>query len=325
MKQRLIDILNIPSIPENSILLSHYVLSMCSKLGVSVEIDETGNILITKGKSEVYPCVVAHLDTVQPYKDINVYEENGKLHSKIGIGGDDKCGVFICLELLRLMPKLKVALFVGEESACIGSEDVDLKWFDDCGYIIGIDRYGKSDYIDHYFNSKTTSKRFNRAVRDCINAYGYKSHSGIITDVFTLLTNNVGLSCCNMSCGYYFHHTKDEFVIIDDVFNALNLVKDMIYSLGYERYEFNYDVYDWKSNQVAKEEYEDFRQQYTDYQYGYTNSDHNKIISLKCDYCERWVGEDEIHYIDDEKICDDCWLYLMGTEFESDKIITTEK
>ena len=81
-------------------------------------IDELGNIYVTKGKiseGEFYPCVVAHTDTVHKIDTINIREEylkdsKGKDSFSLkayndngdptGIGGDDKCGVFACLQLL---------------------------------------------------------------------------------------------------------------------------------------------------------------------------------------------------------------------------------
>jgi len=33
--------------------------------GVKIECDKQGNLYITKGKSESYPCIVAHMDQVQ--------------------------------------------------------------------------------------------------------------------------------------------------------------------------------------------------------------------------------------------------------------------
>ncbi len=94
------------------------------------QIDEIGNIYVTKGEisdQEFYPCVVAHTDTVHPIDSINIREEElkdskGNLSFSLkayndegnptGIGGDDKCGVFACLQLLEEFDTIKVAFFV---------------------------------------------------------------------------------------------------------------------------------------------------------------------------------------------------------------------
>jgi hypothetical protein len=72
--------------------------------------------------------------------DINVREEmlpNAQKEIKLsykaydndgaptGIGGDDKCGVFACLTLLKELPYVKAAFFVSEETGCHGSLKAD--------------------------------------------------------------------------------------------------------------------------------------------------------------------------------------------------------
>jgi hypothetical protein len=56
-----------------------------------------------------------------------------------GIGGDDKCGVFACLTLLKELPNLKAAFFVSEETGCHGSRMADSKFFKNVGYGIQFD------------------------------------------------------------------------------------------------------------------------------------------------------------------------------------------
>lgn len=244
LRYKLVDILEIPSTCDNNTLLSHYILSECSKIeGLEVLVDYAGNILITKGKDnkpKFYPAVTAHLDTVHDYRKIDVWLSGGKLYSNTGIGGDDKCGVFICLELLKTLPVLKVMLFVGEECGCIGSDKFDLSFIKDCGYIIALDRRGNNDYINYYWGSKSTSRKFDRAVRKAIKSYGYSSEDGLITDVFNLIGKKIDLSCCNLSVGYYRPHSSNEFVVINDVYNAMKLTKNMIQLLGCKRFGYNY-------------------------------------------------------------------------------------
>jgi acetylornithine deacetylase/succinyl-diaminopimelate desuccinylase-like protein len=43
-------------------------------------------------------------------------------------------------------------------------------------------------------------------------------------------------SCINFATGYYNYHSKDEYVIIEDVFNSLEIGKKMISDLGYKKY-----------------------------------------------------------------------------------------
>ena len=56
-----------------------------------------------------------------------------------GIGGDDKCGVFLCLEMLMKLDVVKIAFFVAEEVVCLGSLHADEFFFKDVGYAIQFD------------------------------------------------------------------------------------------------------------------------------------------------------------------------------------------
>ena len=92
-----------------------------------IEEDTHGNIYITKGKADLYPCIVSHLDQVHKFADNKKIIKNDDYlialngAKQIGTGGDDLVGVFICLELLQSIDIIKIAFFVQEEIGCIGS------------------------------------------------------------------------------------------------------------------------------------------------------------------------------------------------------------
>ena len=93
------------------------------------EVDEHDNIYITKGKAKAYPCVVSHTDTVHDiYKEYKVYQVKGNFVAfdsdsmqQVGTGGDDKVGMWVCLEMLRKFDNIKICFFAQEEIGCIGS------------------------------------------------------------------------------------------------------------------------------------------------------------------------------------------------------------
>jgi hypothetical protein len=197
--------------------------------------DEYGNIFITKGVSDTYPCVAAHLDQVQDdhSKDFVCIEGHGvifgysaKSHQQQGLGADDKNGILICLECLKRFDVIKVAFFVGEETGCKGSSQCDLSFFKDCRFIIEPDRRGSSDLITSMFCGDVCSGDF----IDAINAdkFGYSETQGSITDVGELVKRGVGISCLNLSCGYYEAHTDTEFTVIEELENCLSFVCEII-------------------------------------------------------------------------------------------------
>ena len=53
------------------------------------------------------------------------------------------------------------------------------------------------------------------------------------TDVYAL-RNKFDFSCINFSIGYYDYHTKNEYVVVEDVFNGIEMGRKMIESLKYE-------------------------------------------------------------------------------------------
>lgn len=203
--------------------------------GAKVVQDKNGNLLITKGESETYPCLAAHIDQVQNAhsKDFKAYEFDGviigysqKAKEQQGLGGDDKNGVFIALECLRKYDVLKVAFFVGEEIGCKGSSAVDMSFFDDCRFVVEADRKGAHDLVTEIYCEELCSNEFLAATN--YEKFGYKPTEGGLTDVRELKSNGLKVSCVNMSCGYYEPHTDHEITILADLENTLNFVMNIV-------------------------------------------------------------------------------------------------
>jgi len=167
--ERFMELLSVPSKTYREDRMVNYLMGVISKMeDVSVYSDEMGNIYATKGilATGYYPLFIAHTDTVHEMIDdiIVVKTELPKpntfgmtynptvLHKSLkaidndgnptGIGGDDKCGIFICLELLRKLENCKVALFVSEETGCVGSSKCDVDFLKDVGYAVQFDAPG---------------------------------------------------------------------------------------------------------------------------------------------------------------------------------------
>ena len=204
--------------------------------GVTVVQDENGNLLITKGESESYPCICAHMDQVQRHhpKDFECIENDdvifgysSKTRSQCGLGADDKNGLFIALECLASYDVLKCAFFVGEEIGCRGSSEVDMSFFNDCRYCIQVDRRGNSDMVTSIYTDMCSADFI---VDTNYESYGYNLSSGAMTDVAELFERGVGVSCINLSCGYYEPHTDHEFTSKSDVQKCYDFVCHIIES-----------------------------------------------------------------------------------------------
>jgi putative aminopeptidase FrvX len=61
---RLKEILSIPSLYGREEKVRNYISQWAIARNIPFYIDVTGNIYLTKGQSDSYPCMVAHMDTV---------------------------------------------------------------------------------------------------------------------------------------------------------------------------------------------------------------------------------------------------------------------
>ena len=80
--------------------------------------------MYVKGKDKI--CLTAHMDTVhgEIVKDYYVLKEDGKtiVSSPQGIGGDDRCGVYMIMKILEKTKLRPTILFCeDEEVGCVGS------------------------------------------------------------------------------------------------------------------------------------------------------------------------------------------------------------
>lgn len=237
------DLLEIPSSSDMENIMVAYIVSRLHTMNdITFDLDVNGNILVTKGQAETYPCVVAHMDTVHSIRgmvDVLEVQHGGRtiLTSPDGIGGDDKCGIYSVFYALKMFKNVKAVFFTQEETGCVGSNAIEHDFFDDCGYIIQLDRWGRGDFIDTYYSDPTVSPEYSEAAAPVLQKFGYKSTEGLFTDSITLHDNGVGISCVNVSCGYYEHHTKNEKIDTHEFYNSLRFLRSLIKALGENRYE----------------------------------------------------------------------------------------
>ncbi len=202
---------------------------------VTLAMDDYGNLYASKGESETYPCVVAHLDQVQKIhsKDFKAIETKHIIfgyspsnHSFEGVGADDKNGILICLEALKKYDRMKCVFFREEEIGCRGSLSCDMEFFNDCRFVIQCDRRGNSDLITTIGGTDLCSNEFIKAINP--EEWGYKETQGMMTDVETLKENELAVSAINISCGYFNPHTDEEITVKHDLEKCWKLVQHII-------------------------------------------------------------------------------------------------
>jgi len=202
---------------------------------------EDGNTYITKGLADTYPCVIAHTDTVHDiHKDFTVFGDNDIMFAmdmtsgfQVGVGGDDKVGIYVALEMLIGLDVVKVAFFRDEEHGCLGSREADMGWFKDVEFVLQCDRQGYKDFVNTIYGQKLFDKPFSNAIGDILARYGKKETSqGGLTDVYQLVENGLEVCVANMSCGYYRPHSDDEVIAIQEVFDTRDMVFEIVSDLG---------------------------------------------------------------------------------------------
>lgn len=234
----LTEILKVQSHSKNEKFMLLYLINKITEMGLDYTLDLAGNILVTKGKASVYPCIVSHMDTVhqcvdeyEVYRDVDNKNDlfaltDGK--NPTGIGGDDKCGIFACLYFLTILPAVKVIFFTQEETGCVGSNAIPVSYFSDCRYILQLDRRGNSDLIVKYGDDKTISKCFRKKINSIKDIYKMEFATGATTDCMTLFKRKVHLSCINISSGYFNPHSNTEYVDCAGLANAVNFTQHLI-------------------------------------------------------------------------------------------------
>lgn len=221
-----------------------YIKQRVEEFGCNYSTDTYGNIYVTKGVTELYSCIVAHTDTVHDIReDFSVFQNEEVLfafsddtESQVGIGGDDKVGIFIALNLLRDSINLKAVFFRNEEIGCLGSKEADMSFFSNCNVVLQADRRGNSDFINVAAGTTLCSKEFLDTISQSLIDYGYKIANGSITDVMTLKRNGLAICCANVSCGYHHPHSDSEIVRIDEVEDCLLLFSDIIDKCAGKKY-----------------------------------------------------------------------------------------
>lgn len=212
-----------------------YLEGLLPLLGNDITVvNDKNNLYVVKGKAETYPCIVAHTDQVQEInKNTDVLRTDDlfvgfDFHKKqqVGLGADDKNGIFMVILALIQFPILKACLFNGEETGCLGSTACNMEFFNDCRFVIQCDRKGGSDFISKGSGIELASDEF---IQDCqLDLFKYNTTDGLITDVVTLKQRGLNVSCCNISCGYYNPHTDCEVSKISDIEKCWNFVKHIL-------------------------------------------------------------------------------------------------
>lgn len=173
-------------------------------------------------KGDVPVLLVAHMDTVHTLKPSEIKEVNGKISSPQGIGGDDRCGIFIIMNILKNL-KCSVVLCEDEEVGGVGAKIFAKSDFInqlDVNYIIEFDRKNANDAVFYSCDNKD----FTEFVTDTT---GFKVAYGSFSDI-SIIAPAAKIAAVNLSCGYYNAHTTDEYVMYDEMMDVVQAAEVLI-------------------------------------------------------------------------------------------------
>lgn len=238
------DILSVQSVSQDSgAMLEHMVFALAAE-GCRVSVDD-GMVFAKRGDlREPVPCYVAHLDTVHAIVDPARYKADAwvrkdgelvwhafdpKTGKQRGIGGDDKCGLFLCLMAARYLPNVQIVLTRDEEIGALGAHALSPEVFAAAACVIQADRRGNDEAIINGAYDDIASGDWQAAMRPILDRHGYSwSHAGTWTDVVALAdAGTISVSAVNLAAGYHRAHSEDTYIVESELDRCVTLALEM--------------------------------------------------------------------------------------------------
>jgi hypothetical protein len=165
--------------------------------------------------------LIAHLDTVHRQKaDIICFSPDMRyVMSPQGIGGDDRCGVYMILQIINRLP-CHVLFCEDEEKGGIGAKAftrADI--LPSVNYIVEMDRRGSNDAVFYRCN--------NPEFTDFVLSFGFKENHGTFSDI-SVIAPYLDTAAVNISAGYYNEHSQHEYIDMVAVENNIRRISEML-------------------------------------------------------------------------------------------------
>lgn len=165
--------------------------------------------------------LVAHMDTVhrQPVEQICYSADGAVAMSPQGIGGDDRCGVWMILQILRTT-NCHVLFCEDEDVGCIGAKKFtggSLR--PQVNYIVELDRRGNNDAVFYRCD--------NPEFEDFVTSFGFETAGGSCSDI-SYIAPYLETAAVNISCGYYCEHQRHEYIHLEEIELNADRVAQMV-------------------------------------------------------------------------------------------------
>ena len=266
-------------------------------------------------KGDVPVLLVAHMDTVHK-EQCNKFIWNGdKISAKEGIGGDDRCGIFIIMNIVNSL-HCSVLLCEDEEVGGIGaSEFTKTEHIKNLGvnYMIEFDRKGHNDAVFY----DCDNPEFEKFV---INNTGFKTAHGSFSDI-SYLAPAAEIAAVNLSSGYYNAHTTSEYVMYNEMMNVVEVGKKLIKAECNEPFKYIKRKY---TKDYAYSLFDNWEDEYFDGYSMYVDKKKKKKVDfdleLEVVYMNMY-GYEEVEYVTG-RTKEECWakFFLTCTNVSFDNI-----
>ncbi len=212
------------------------------KKTLRIELNKMGYATVTDhgylyAKGSVPVMLVAHMDTVhaQPVKTICKSADGRIVMSPEGIGGDDRAGVYMILQILK-KHRCHVLFTEDEETGAKGAREFAKSTITPkINYMVQLDRRGNNDAVFYSCDNKDFTA--------FVTGFDFKEETGSFSDI-SVVAPALGVAAVNISAGYYHEHSKHEYVDMWSVRNIIERVSRMV-STKTDKYEYIEKVYQW--------------------------------------------------------------------------------
>jgi putative aminopeptidase FrvX len=297
-RKHLINLLTIQAISGQEARVVKYLKPILDKILDKCWLDDYGNLLgeITCGNGDGATVLLsAHMDTVRNiHIDRKLIDKDGVLSSSKGVlGGDDRAGVAIVLEILQQAPKfyngkIKVAFSREEEIGCVGADKIPTSFTDNVDLAIVCDRRDNRDIVTSCggyqpFCDDNVGKFFEDVGALC-GMPDWKVVDGGVSDA-TVFSSRA-INSVNLSVGFRNEHRETETLTIKDTEDTLSLIAQALAVLNDHIHKFGEVptyVDRWASKYSSKSYnygYYGYSDSKYDYDYDYYNSNKYYTDSL---------------------------------------------
>lgn len=233
-------------------------------------VKSAGNMIVRKGDTSKYhPFFVAHTDQVHDYVPfMSLRIEKGILYAydgnnkQTGTGGDDKCGIYLALEMLHRLDTVSCVFVRDEEVGCVGSSSIPMEWFANASFVLQADRNNHTfDIIRSTNGMNCASDEFMEALFDLPIAVGHSEACGSVTDIGELARRGLRVSAVNISSGYHNPHQRSEVVNLEELAIACELALQAATKYGHKQWSHTatskFDDYGYWSSFKTSSKYDD--------------------------------------------------------------------